>query len=208
MGDRRQKKNRGERRETDRQTHKHIDMWEEVVGGENATLATSPQQYSKSLLQPHRDSNFTLSCIEPLLPPQIGGSTPFFLSHFILPLSCQSLSYLPPWFLLTFLVYQVTPCCTLPSKDLKVGTTGESECGVCFSGSRLPDSVPANLMISFIFITEQHFIAYMYYGFIMALSIKGHLVCFHFLVIVNRVAMRIADKNLQSRMLCWAYAKE
>lgn len=69
MGDRRQKKDREERRETDRQTHKHIDMWEEVVGGENVTLATSPQQYSKSLLQPHRGSNFTLSCIEPLLPP-------------------------------------------------------------------------------------------------------------------------------------------
>lgn len=44
MGDRRQKKDREERRETDRQTHKHIDMWEEVVGGENVTLATSPQQ--------------------------------------------------------------------------------------------------------------------------------------------------------------------
>lgn len=69
MGDRRQKKDREERRETDRHTHKHIDMWEEVVGGENVTLATSPQQYSKSLLQPHRGSNFTLSCIEPLLLP-------------------------------------------------------------------------------------------------------------------------------------------
>lgn len=51
-------------------------------------------------------------------------------------------------------------------------------------------------MILFFFITGYYSIVYMNHIFIIHLSIEGNLGCLHFLTIVHRAAMKIAEQPL------------
>lgn len=49
-------------------------------------------------------------------------------------------------------------------------------------------------MISFLFTADQYSNVYMYYTFILHSSLEGYLGCFHFVAIVSRAALNMAEQ--------------